>query len=34
MWSSIKDIVQYLDYYSIDITWYKNFLLNGEYLAY
>lgn len=31
-WSNIRDAYIYLDFYSVDIMWYKEFLNNGEYL--
>lgn len=31
-WSNIRDAYIYLEFYSVDILWYKEFLINREYL--
>ena len=31
-WSNFKDAYSYLEYYSVKVIWYKEFLLNKEYL--
>ncbi len=31
-WSSFKDAYTYLDFYSVTVVWYKEFLLNEEYI--
>ena len=31
-WSNFKDAYTYLDYYSVTVVWYKEFLFNREYL--
>lgn len=31
-WSNFKDAYTYLDFYSVTVVWYKEFLLNGEYI--
>ncbi|MFR5598550.1 MAG: hypothetical protein ACLTJB_02445, partial [Holdemania filiformis] len=31
-WSNFKDAYTYLDFYSVTVVWYKEFLINREYL--
>ena len=31
-WSNIRDAYTYLQFYSVDVVWYKNYLYNKEYL--
>lgn len=31
-WANFKDAYTYLDYYSVQSEWYKNFLENKEYI--
>ena len=32
-WSNFKDAYTYLDFYSVNVVWYKDFLLKGEYIG-
>lgn len=32
-WSNFKDAYTYLDFYSVKVVWYKDFLLNEEYIG-